>query len=179
MLTMSNMRIKGKLIMITMVTCLTMLLLAFVAFFLWQWVNLRKTMVNNLSIQAAMIAHNSQAALSFEDVGDAEQTLQAFVTEPSIVFGCIYDTEGGIFATYYRKDMDNTINLSTFREEGHRFGNGYLTVFEPITLDGEIIGIVCIRSDLRSMHNMLRRNIEIMVVILLTASLLAYLVSAK
>ncbi|MBW8002276.1 MAG: PAS domain S-box protein [Planctomycetes bacterium] len=174
-----NLKIRGKLILITMVTCVMVLLLSGGTLIVWQWSNLRQTMVRNLSIQAAMIADNCKAALAFEDVEDAETILKAFKVESSVVFGCIYNNEGELFATYYRGDSDSMTNLSKFQEKGYGFEEGFLTVFEPIELDGETIGIVCIRSDLEPMRVILRRNTQIIIAVLLFASVVAYFVSSR
>jgi len=162
-----------------MVTCIAVLLLAGGTLIIWQWSNLRQTMVRNLSTQAAMIADNCKAALAFEDVEDAETILKAFKAESSVVFGCIYNNEGELFATYYRGGSDSMTNLSKFQEKGYGFDEGFLTVFEPIILDGETIGIVCIRSDLEPMRMILRRNTEIIIAVLLFALVVAYFVSSR
>jgi PAS domain S-box-containing protein len=179
MIAMRNIKIRDKLISITMVTCVAVLLLAGGTLLIWQWSNTRQTMVRNLSTQAVMIADNCKAALSFEDAADAANMLKAFKAESSVVFGCVYNKEGELFATYYRDDANNIANTSKFQEEGYLFEGGFLTVFEPIILDEEKIGIVCIRSDLEPMRMILRRNTEIIIMVLLFATLVAYLVSSK
>jgi PAS domain S-box-containing protein len=64
-------------------------------------------------------------------------------------------------------------------ENGYSFGEGYLTVFRPIVLDGATIGTVCLRSDMNPMYAMLKSNIFIIIAVLLFASLVAYLVSTR
>lgn len=175
----TNLKIRDKLILITMVTCIAVLLLVSGTLIVWQWSNLRQTMVRNLSTQAAMIADNCKAALAFEDAEDAEDILRALKAESSVVFGCIYNSEGELFATYYRSGNDSMTNLSKFQEKGYSFDGGFLTVFEPIVLEEEMIGIVCIRSDLEPMRNILRQNTKITIAVLLFATLVAYFVSSR
>jgi len=179
MLVMQNISIKHKLILITMLTCVAALLSVAAGFIVWEWTGLRRTMVQNLATQAEMVAENCKAALAFQDAKDAEKTLSALHVEPSIVFGCVYNKDGKFFATYYRDFAEIKIHPSKFMENGFSFGNGYLTVFRPIILDGEITGIVCLRSDLHLMYAMLKRNTFIIIAVLLFASLVAYLVSTK
>jgi signal transduction histidine kinase len=176
---MQNISIKHKLILITMLTCVIALLSAAAGFIVWEWTGLRRTMVQNLSTQAEMIAENCKASLAFQVAKDAEETLKALHVEPSIVFGCVYTKEGKFFATYYRDFAEVKVHPSKFMESGFSFGDGYLTVFRPIVLDGEITGTVCLRSDLNPMYAMLKRNIYIIITVLLFASLIAYLVSTK
>jgi len=176
---MQNISIKHKLIIITMLTCVAALLSAAVGLTVWEWTTFRHTMVQNLSTQAEMIAENCKASLAFQVAKDAEETLKALHVEPSIVFGCVYTKDGKFFATYYRDFAETKVHPSKFMESGFSFGDGYLTIFRPIVLDGEATGTVCLRSDLNPMYSMLRRNIFIIIAVLLFASLVAYLVSTK
>ena len=174
-----NMSIKRKLISITMLTCVAGLLSAIVVLLAWEWFELKDSIVQNLSIQAEMIADNCKAALAFQDAKDTEETLRALHVEPSIVFGCVHTRDGKHFATYYRDFAETKVHPSEFMESGFSFGDGYLTVFKPIVLDGEVIGTVCLRSDLSSMYAMLRHDSLTIIGVLLSASLVAYLVSTK
>jgi signal transduction histidine kinase len=173
------MTIKNKLITIIMVVCIVALFLAGAAFIIWQWFSIRGTMVHNLSVQAKIIADNSKAALSFEDSEDANNVLQALKAEPSIVFGGIYTTKGKIFVHYCRDDFESwKVEPGIYQESGHRFTNDFLTVFEPIMVGAEKIGKVCLQSDLVPLYTMLRHNVIIMFVVLLLASLVAYVMSS-
>jgi len=174
-----NMTIKHKLISIIMATCIVALLLAAIVLILWEWSTLRHTMAWSLSTQAEMIADNCKASLTFNDPDDANATLSALHVESSIMFGGVYNKKGELFASYHRYGTDGKIRPSEIQKSGYTFGEGFLTVFKTIILDGEIIGTVCVRSDLRPMYAMLIRNIRIISVVLLLASLTAYAVSSK
>lgn len=179
MLAIKNMSIKHKLVSITMLTCVVSLLSATITFIVWEWSALRRTMAQNLSTQAEMIADNCKAAVAFQDAKDTTETLRALHVEPSIVFGSVYTKDAKIFATYHRDYADLKVLPSKFQESGSSFSDGFLTVFKPIVLDGDIIGTVCLRSDLNPMYVMLRRNTLIVIGVLLFASFVAYLVSTK
>lgn len=174
-----NMTIKYKLISIIMATCIFALLLAGIVFILWEWGTLRQTMARNLSTQAEMIADNCKAAVAFEDANDAEKTLGALKAETSIVFGGVYGKDGKLFAGYYRNGVDKEVQPSELQKSGYTFGYGFLTVFKPVILGSEIIGTVCLRSDLRPMYMMLTRNIKIIILVMLLVSFIAYTISSK
>jgi PAS domain S-box-containing protein len=162
-----------------MLTCVVALLSAAAGFIVWEWTASRRTMVQNLSTQAEMIADNCKASLAFQDAKDAEKTLSALHVQPSIVLGCIYTNKGEVFASYHRKDVDTRVPPPELQEGGYSFGDGFLTVFRRIILDSEPVGTVCLRSDLRPMYVMLKRNTCIIIAVLLFASLVAYLMSTK
>jgi len=179
MLVLQNMAIKHKLILIIMLACIAGLVLAGVAFIGWERSTFRNNMVRNVSTQAEMIAENCKAALAFQDAEDAKETLRALRVEPSIIFGAVYTGDNKLFATYYRNYADIKVHPSGFQESGFSFGDGLLTVFRPIVLDGEIIGTVCLRSDLSPMYAMLKRNTGVIIVVLFLSSLVAFLISSR
>jgi signal transduction histidine kinase len=173
-----NRTIKQKLISITMLTCLSALLLVGSGYMIWGWANIHNDMVQRLSTHAELIADNCKAALAFDDSQDATDTLQALHVEPSIVFGCIYDNNHEVFALY-NPDNANVIKSTEFRVNGHQFSDGYLTVFRSIILDNEVIGNVYLISDLQPMYAVLKTNILIIIGVLILASLAAYIVSSR
>lgn len=172
-----NMKIKHKLTTIIMLTCIIALLSNGAIFVVLRWIDEHHNMVLSLSTQAKIIADNCKAAITFDDAEDAKETLSSLQVESTIVFGCVYKGDGKIFASYYRYGTDKRIQPSKFKQERYNFSDGFLTVFEKIVLDGEIIGVVCLRVDLEPMYLALRRSIKTIVYILLVVSLLAYLIS--
>nr|QBM02867.1 adaptive-response sensory-kinase SasA [uncultured archaeon] len=174
-----DMTIKHKLILVIMITCIVALILAGTVFVAWEWVNYRQSMVRSLLTQAEMIGNNCKASLTFDSPGDAGETLNALRANSSIVFGGIYDKENQLFAAYYRNGTNEKVQPAELRKYSHVFCDKYLTVVKAISLDGEIIGTVCIRSDLRLLCALLIRNIRVISVVLVFASLVAYVVSSK
>ena len=179
MLPVQNMAIKQKLIAIVMLTCMLALTVVGSAFVFWEWRGLRSNLVEKLLTEAQITADNCKAALTFEDAGDAEKTLKALKADSSIVFGCVYKKNGEVFVSYARTEAEKTQLTIPVKEPGHNFSNHLLTVFEPIVLDNEIIGTVCLRSDLSPMYAALKRNAANTVAVLLLAALAAYVISSR
>jgi signal transduction histidine kinase len=179
MRTIQNMAIKHKLIAIVMLTCLMAFLLVGSAFIYWEWRGLRNNMKESLLTEAEITADNCKAALMFEDVGDAEKTLKALKADSSIVFSGIYKKNGDEFSSSFRNKSDKIRFTGTVKEQSYSFSNGLLTVFVPIVLDNEIIGTICLRSDLNPMYAALKRNAGNTVAILLLAAVAAFLISSR
>ena len=173
-----NMTIKYKLIAIVMLTCMVALVGVGSTFMFWQWRGLRNSMKADLRTKAKITADNCKAALTFEDVEDAEKTLKALKADSSIVFGCIYKKNGEVFASYAQTEADKAL-LNTVIKTEEGFNNRRLTVFEPIVLDNEKIGTVCLRSDLNPMYAALKRNAENTIAAMLLAAMAAYIISLK
>lgn len=179
MLFIRNLAIKQKLIAIVMLTCLLALMVVGGAFVFWEWQGLRSNLVEKLFTEAQITADNCKAALTFEDTADAEKTLKALKADSSIVFGCVYKKNGNMFIDYTRTNADKEHLTIQVQQPGYSFSNNLLTVFEPIVLDKETIGTVCLRSDLSPMYAALRRNAQNTVAVLLLAVIAAWIVSAR
>ncbi|MGB7580855.1 MAG: ATP-binding protein [Sedimentisphaerales bacterium] len=179
MLLIRNLAIKQKLIVIVMLTCLLALMVVGGAFVFWEWRGLRSNLVEKLFTEAQITADNCKAALTFEDTADAEKTLKALKADPSIVFGCVYKKNGNVFVNYARTNTDKEHLTIHVQQAGYSFSDNLLTVFEPIVLDNETIGTVCLRSDLSPMHAALRRNAQNTAAVLFLAVIAAYIVSAR
>lgn len=173
-----NMTIRHKLTLVIMVTCISALLSAGTGFIMWGQFAFRRTMVQNLSTQAEMIADNCKAALAFDDVEDAKETLKALQAQPSVVFSEIHTKDGKQFAGYFRDDADSHIPVG-HQEDGYSFDGGLLTVCKSIVLEGEKIGSVLLQSDLGPLRAMLRRNTIIIFAVVVFAGLVAYFVSSR
>jgi PAS domain S-box-containing protein len=174
-----NMTVKSKLVSVIMLTCVASMVVAGATLAARGWSMSRSDMVRSLSTQAEMIAENCKAALVFQDAKDAEKTLGALHVEPSIIFGCVYTKDKKIFATYYRDYAEIKVHPLKFQEDSFAFSEGSLTIFRPIVLEGEIIGTVCLRSDMSPMYAMLKRNTNVIFIVLLLSSLVAFLMSSR
>jgi signal transduction histidine kinase len=171
--------IKRKLMIIGMLTSSFVVVLACLAFISYEMLMFRSTMVKNLVSTAKIIGHNSAAAISFDDPGSAEQTLSSLGALPRIVGAAIYDRDGVLFAKYARSG-----NLALFQApprgvDGHRFDTDTLGLFHAIELAGQRIGTVYIESDLDEVRERGWRYGLIMLVVMLTASLVAYALSSR
>lgn len=173
-----DMTIKRKLIAVIMLASTMSLILVGTAFIFWQWFTLRQSMVRSLSMQARVIASNSEASITFEDPKDANNLLHALRTEPSIVFGGIYTLNGKIFAGYLRQGIKRKLEPDQIQISGYEFGDDLLTVYEPVIVDGKTVGTVCLRSTLSNLNIMLRQNVAVVIAGLLIVSILIFFVSS-
>lgn len=173
------MTIRRKLISIIMLACTISLILVGAVFIIWQWFSLRHSMVRTLSTQAKVIADNCRASVTFDEPQDANDILKALRTEPTIVFGGVYTIEGDVFASYYSPNQEKNVSSVKIQMVGYFFRNKLLTVFEPITIEGKNVGIVCLRSTLANLYRTLKRDIAVVVGALLIISLLIFLISAE
>jgi PAS domain S-box-containing protein len=164
---------------IVMLACLMGLIVAGVAFIGWEQNTLRSNMVRILSTRTAMIAETCKAALAFQDNKDAEKVLQALHVDSSITFGGIYNNKNELFAAYYRNNNKIKVVPVVFKQMGFSFGGGFLIICGPIVLDNEVIGTICLQSDLEFIYTTLKHGILIIIAVICISLLAVFLVSSR
>jgi PAS domain S-box-containing protein len=167
--------LRRKLTLVIMLTSTVALLTSTLAVVGYEIVRLRRTMTRDVSAEAAMIADNSTAALSFGDAKGAQGILASLRNIPEIVFACIYEPDGRVFARYIRGDDQNISIPPLSQFEGSRFEANYLNVSRRVELGNEVIGSVYLRADLRE-EAVRIRAFGIIVISMTIASLLVALI---
>ena len=155
-----NMTIKYKLMTIVIVACTAGLMLAGASFLGWERNSIRNNMVRVLATRAAMISENSKASLTFQDNKDAEKVLQALHVDSSMISAFIFNDKDELFAEYYRDSSKIKVTPAEFKKTTVAFTNDSIIVSAPIVLDNEIIGTICLQSDLESVNTSMKHGIE-------------------
>ena len=180
MRTFGNLSISLKLRLIIMATSSIALLLACAAFAAYDQASSRRWLVDDLSTDARIIGTNVTAAVAFRDHESANEVLSGLSIRTNISRARVFAENGEPFADY-RRDNDAQPGSPEPEPEpkGARFLNGYLLVSEPIILDGEQIGTVCLVSDTKQLKGRLQKYIGIVGLVLLGALIVVLLVSSR
>jgi len=168
--------IKGKVIVMNMVTAGVALLLACAAFGVHEYYAYRENLVREMTTLAQMVADASGAAMAFDDRKAAEETLGQLRREARLRVACIHNSSGALFARYRPSGAACPLVAHT---TGHAFTLADLTLRQPVWLDGERIGTVTFQADLAEMYARLERYAGIVLVVLVAASLIALLISSS
>jgi PAS domain S-box-containing protein len=144
--------IKQRLIFIILLTTGAVLVLAIAVLITIQYISLRRSLINELTIQARIIGENSTAALSFDHPEDAKETLGALRVAPNIVYAVIFTKEGKVFAELQSNDIEDKYLPPVPQKDGYRIGINYLKVFKSIILDDETIGTLYIQSSMKKLY---------------------------
>jgi signal transduction histidine kinase/CheY-like chemotaxis protein/HPt (histidine-containing phosphotransfer) domain-containing protein len=174
-----NLSIKRKLTIIVMAASSVALLLACVAFGLYDKFTFQQSMVEDLEIQGEIIATNSTAGLTFNDGKAIEEMLAALKAKPSIVSACVYNKNGQPFSRYQRNGSTDLPVPTPPAGNSSQFRANDLIVFRQIVWDGEVIGTVFIQSDLNELWWRLQRLVMIVALVLVGALGIALLVAAR
>ncbi len=95
--------------------------------------SLRRDLIENMTVQADIIAYNSTASLMFNDRRTAESLLATLEVNTSITTAYIISADGSIFASYNRDD-DVTFYESAGQpaREEYYFDQGRLHIYKII-----------------------------------------------
>jgi signal transduction histidine kinase/ActR/RegA family two-component response regulator len=118
--------------------------------------------------------------MAFKDEPAATATLAALTAKDDIVAAVLYSPDGKMFAHYFRSDKSLPAVLPAGSQgKGHRFQNGYLEVFQDVTLNGEHLGTLFVQSDMRQWSLRAKRYASIFFVFVFVSGFFALLVSSK
>jgi two-component system sensor histidine kinase/response regulator len=116
------------------------------------YINLRSSLVRDVTTLADVVGTNSTAALTFKDATAAAETLRATEANEHILNVRLFTRDGALLATYMRPDLPGS---SAPPEDAAppgfealaEFESNRLRVVRPISLNGEIIGSIAVESD--------------------------------
>ena len=167
--------VRAKLTAITLFTSVVALLIAGGTLHMALVQGYRADLTKNVEILARMISANSTAALAFRDRSAAEETIGALGANDGVALACIYDVTGIVFAKYR---ATSTLDCPS-RTPEHRldFTESYIAVGEPIVQGATALGMLYIRSDLRSLDAFVQRSKMLIALVVLAACGVAFLLS--
>ena len=175
----TDLSIKQKLILITVLTTGAVVFLTEVVSIVKEIIDFRLYLVNNLAAQAKIIGINSTAALIFNDQKASDEILSALETAPNIIRANIYSEDGKLFARYKRKDVKEEFSPLLPRKDEYSFGSNKLSFFHHIILINKPIGTLYIQYDLKEFYSLIKWHAGFAIVILICSISLAFLLLTK
>ena len=185
-----NMSIRAKLTMLVVLTSTIVLFLASGVFIANDIVKTRTAMVEDLTVLADVIGRNSAAALAFNDEAAASEILSGLSAQPHVITAVIRNVEGDVLASYGSSisgaaagdGIDVGISpervLSGEVEGNYYFQEDSLELFAPVTLGGDALGIIYIRSDLKQIYEELFQDVLVVGAVFLVSIVIAFLLGA-
>jgi signal transduction histidine kinase len=173
-----NLAIKNKLRLIIIFNVTLALLLACSAVLIYDQVSSRNEMKTDLESLAEIVGFNCTAALAFRDQKSAEEALAGLKAKQHIINAIVYSEDAKLFAGYGVDPSRLAAELGR-KSDGSWFAGEMLIAYKSIDLRGQIIGAVCLESDLKELRLRLMRFAVMIVAILLGATFLALALSFR
>ncbi len=172
-----DMPIRRKLMAIILLTSGVVSLLTYAAFFAYEFLTFRQSMVQQLSTLGEIVAANSTAALAFDNQDDAREILAALKAEQHIVAASLYDKNGNLFSRYPESNPAGAFPAAP-EEDGYRFVQSHLTAFQPVVQgDNKRLGTLYLKSDMGAMYERFRLYGEIVALVIAGSFIVAYMLS--
>jgi diguanylate cyclase (GGDEF)-like protein len=171
--------IRWKLTLLIVTISTVSLLLASVAFITSDRINSQQTTSNNLRTMAEIIAANSSAALLFGDARAAQETLGFLKAQQHIQAAAIYGMDETVFASYRKPGIAIEFPDTNIQTETTLFWVNHVELFIHINYEGEQIGIVYLRSDMKAIHDRLVWFLGIVAAVLLMSMLVTFVLSTR
>lgn len=166
-LSLKNLPIRRKLILIILGVCGIALLTMRGAFFTYEYYTFRQDLVRNITVLGEVIATNCTAALDFNNPEDAAAILQSLQAERHIVAAALYDLEGKLFARYPVDLAADRLPIAPLAD-GHQFTADHLDSFQSVQENKRRIGTLYIQSNQETIFEPIRRYawFSLMVIVL-------------
>jgi signal transduction histidine kinase len=159
-------------------TTLSALLMFSAAIIIYEIVTFRTSTVSKLTTAANIIGASAAPALFFNDPIYGEEILQILAGEPYMETAVIYRADGSVFVTYHRDPLQNT-PLPAYQSDGYHFSGDHLFLFYRVDFDGEPLGTVFFRYELKEMQSRFTQYAGTILVVLLASFLISFIISAR
>ena len=136
-----------------------------------QTIDWREDTLASLLTSTEIMAANTGPALLFNDPQAAHDTLSTFSAMPEVAFAGLYDPQGKLYASYGEAAKAPARHASTTVQ--YSFERDALVVTKPVMFNGERVGSIYVRADLRTLYASLLRQNAFTVVSSLAAFVLA------
>ena len=189
-----SLTLRQKITALILATSCVVLLLSSAIFVGSQVITYERLTVGELTAMADVIGNNVTAAVLFDDPVSAKETLTTLRVKPGIEFARIYLPDGSLFAAYTAPSYRGTTterrpgtppvqhDQRTFPpKRGHdtRLLENSIELFVPVRLDGEVIGTVFLRSDLRQLYSIIDTFLILAGLAFLSLVGVAFLIAAR
>ncbi|MET0335345.1 MAG: ATP-binding protein [Rhizobacter sp.] len=132
----------------SLLTTFLVLLVCSVALLTYEYFTSKNNWAEEVRTQADLIAHNSAAALVFNDPHAAQENLSLLHLQQRIEAAAVYDKDGRVFAFFRARGQDPlppSVNPELLRA-GVLFSGSKLTMAYPIRHEDERVGTVYLES---------------------------------
>jgi signal transduction histidine kinase len=168
----ADLPLRKKLRRILLVSGGLALLLALLVFAAIASVKMHADTLVRLETLAKVTAFNSQATLAFRDRDEAHTLLTSLAADRNITLACIIDARQQVFALVQLGENE-TGNCTAPDRQG--FFSTHVNLEQPILLDGEHLGTLRIRANIRDLWLELGRYLLLMALVSVLALVVAIL----
>lgn len=165
--------IRRQLMAMLLLACGAVVLLTSATFFVFEFLNFRRSTLEQLTTLADVIGANSTAALAFENREDATEVLGALRADQKLRVAALFDSEGRLFARYPAATPVSALPALS-PGIGHRYARDHLVFVQPVRRGEKQLGTLYLEADLRFFYERLLVQAALVVLVAAAVLTLAY-----
>lgn len=171
----THLTLQKRVTLVNLITTAAALLLATALLIGIEYLHLRRAFLEDLQVQARILANNSSAAVLFQDDKAASEILSSMHAAQHVGHVEIFDAKGKSRARYVAEGyLLPAIPLPYTAEPEFVFNKLSLEIFEPIAIDGKPAGMLYLCASLKPIYSRLTLFSIATVLIVLGALLAAF-----
>ncbi|MEO5821626.1 MAG: response regulator [Vicinamibacteraceae bacterium] len=163
--------IRRKLTITIAITSALALGLAAAALVVYDISTYRQALTRDIEALADLVGNNSTASLAFGDSAAARETLQSLAVRPDVEAAAVYTASGHRLADYSRAGQRAPESLAG--SDGVTTSGREFAVIRSVTLTGQSVGRVYVRSNLQQLEARIWRTVSITTVVFVLSTALA------
>jgi PAS domain S-box-containing protein len=169
-----NLSIRAKVSLVAIAVSTTVLTLAILLFLAYDLLGYHEQLRSDLAAQARILGTHSRVAVASGDRAGANQMLLVLRTKPEVREAVIYDAVDGEFARFTA-----AADSEVLAEGLPSWASGSIEVDHEMQWQGQRVGRLLVRSDLRLWHARAVRSLGASAGLLVVAALLGFLLSDR
>ena len=169
--------IRRKLTVTIAITSAMALALAAAALVTYDISTYRQTLTRDIEALADVVGNNSTASLAFGDRAAAEETLESLAVRPDVEAAAVYTSTGQRLAAYRRTGQAPPETIAG--ADGLTTAGRDFAVVRTVTLSGQAVGRVYIRSNLDQLEHRIWRTVSITSVVFVLSTALAVALGSR
>ena len=138
--------VRGKLVMVALITTAIALLVASAAFLTRDLRIYRDGLTSDLKTEASILALLTAPALAFDDQETAERNVGSLSARSAILAAAIYRANGSLYASYVRPGAARAPRTLRQIADGPRIGSDEIEITHRIVQNGELLGAIYLRG---------------------------------
>lgn len=174
-----NLSIRYKISQIAVMTSAFALSVACLVFGIHENRIYKKMLKDELLIMTEMIGSSSIAALEFDDIRAANETIGILKSVPDIWAARVYNKAGKLFISYNNKELEKKWDSLPLRPNGVYFEGNCILIYQAIKFNEEQVGTIYVRAESYHWYHEIKEYAFIAAFVLILSPLIAYLMSSK
>ena len=172
-----NSSIRQRLTFLIMAISFVSVLLTTLAISIIGVYSMRGNLLQELGVSASIVGDRNTAALLFNDDKQAQNNLNVFSVNRTIVQACLYNQNGLLFARYVSQRFESDTKCPVDLTQRLSIGNNRIELMDPIVKMNDKIGTIYLESTLEQIDAYIKKQVMIACSVGFAALLVSYLLA--